>query len=225
MKSLLAISISSPPLLHQALLMASLARGSSRLAEVQLDASTHALIENLLALGVAIVVDESTKGGKSTATIDVAGTGGYWPNSDAELHANGDFSLACFLIAACSLGRGRYSIYPGRAVSDAELVPFLNALTDLGTAIHHERTDDEMLINLGPTPLRGGRLECGQNFSPLALSSLLLVAPYAITDVLIRIAAIYDLRDTVNLMDQFGVTVIVEPSAIIVPALQCYRPL
>ena len=210
-----------PSPLQQALLVAALARGRSRLTGTQVDEPTHLLIENLLALGVAIVIDESV------GTIDVAGTGGYWPNSDAELRCNGDFPLGCLLMAACGIGHGQYTVLPGTPVSDdAAFAPLVDALADLGAAVHYERTGDRSVINLGPKPLRGGSIDLPPGCPPSVLTSLLLVAPYAVIDVFIRTASppARDMGDVLNLMDRFGASTVSEAPRFIIPAAQCYDP-
>src|SRR5512133_3821650 len=97
------VATAIPTLLQQSLLAACLAEGRSVFNEARPDDETRLFINNLLALGVALVVDEPAR------RIDVAGAAGYWPNSDADLNCAGPFPLTGLLIAACCVGRGQYT--------------------------------------------------------------------------------------------------------------------
>lgn len=211
-----------PSPLQQALVMACLADGRSRLGGAQIDTPTQLLIDNLLALGVAIVTDPDSD------SIDVAGTGGYWPNSDAELDCRDSFSLACLLAAGCGIGRGQYTVVCAAPPDGADpFVPLLDSLLDLGAAISHDLVDGCVAVNLGPTALRGGTTKLAAATPACVLASLLLIAPYALTDVFVscRGPVVEEVEPLLMLMNRFGVPAIQDGPRFIIPAPQRYRGL
>jgi 5-enolpyruvylshikimate-3-phosphate synthase len=208
-----------PSPLQQALVMACLADGRSRLSGTRIDAPTRLLIENLLSLGVAIVTDADS------GSIDVAGTGGYWPNSDAELDCGESFLLACLLAAGCSIGRGQYTVvYTAPPDGAGPFAPLLGSLLDLGATVSHDHIDGRIAVNLGPTALRGGTTEIAAAAPACVLASLLLIAPYALTDVFVscRGPAAQEVEPLLMLMDRFAVPAIQDGPRFIIPAPQRY---
>jgi 5-enolpyruvylshikimate-3-phosphate synthase len=207
--------------LQHALVMAALADGRSRFAHARADDHTRALVNGLLGLGVAVIIDGETD------HIDVAGTGGYWPNSDAELHMADSFPLTCLLVAACSVGRGQYTVTcDSPELGDTPFVPLLSALVDLRARVIHDVTDDgRVVVNIGPEPLRGGSTRLPVGCPSAVLESLLAVAPYAVSDVLIEARGTtgHATEHVMPLMDAFGVSVIEDAGRIIVAAPQRYR--
>ncbi|HOJ74836.1 MAG TPA: hypothetical protein PLL65_12995 [Phycisphaerae bacterium] len=207
--------------LQHALLIAALADGRSQFFRCKTDSVTQSLINSLLALGVAAIADPVAE------RIDVAGTGGYWPNSDAELDAGNSFPLACLLTAACSIGRGQYTVsYDTGNLGDAPLVPLLSALVDLRASVVHDVADDgRMVINVGPGAIRGGTIRLPMGCPPAVLESLLIVAPYATDDVMIeaRNATHSAIEHLIPLMETFNVSVLEDAGRFIIAAPQRYR--
>lgn len=206
--------------LQHALVMAALADGRSTFAHAEPDEQTQLLVNGLLGLGVAVIVDPVTR------RIDVAGSGGYWPNSDAEIDGGDSFPLTCLLIAACSVGRGQYTV---RCVAPAEgdkpLIPLLSALVDLRASIDHGFANGRLWVNIGPESIKGGTTRLPMGCSPVVLESLLVVAPYAITDVMVeaRGSTSHATEHLLPLMDRFGVSVVEESGRFVVAAPQRYR--
>lgn len=206
--------------LQYALVMAALADGRSEFAHTHLDDHTRTLINGLLSLGVAIIVDPET------GRIDVAGTGGYWPNSDAELEAGDSFPLTCVMVAACSVGRGQYTVrchYPPG--NDQPFVPLLSGLMDLRASVLHDVKDEHVVINVGPEALRGGVTRLPVGCPAAVLESLLVAAPYAAADVMIeaRGTTAHAVDQLIPLMDAFGIAVVQDAGRFIVAAPQRYR--
>jgi len=206
--------------LQHALVIAALADGRSRFAGASPDAPTHSLVKALLALGVAVIVDPTTQ------RIDVAGGGGYWPNSDAELEMADSFALTCLAVAACSIGRGQYTLTCDcPPEGENAFTPLLSALVDLRGTVTHDVSDGRVMIHVGPEPIRGGTLRLPVGCPPAILESLLLVAPYAVSDVLIeaRGSTAHATQQLIPLMDAFGVAVIEDAGRFIIAAPQRYR--
>lgn len=203
--------------LECALVMAALADGRSRLSGVHPDARTRLLLDGLVALGVAATSDAST------GRIDVAGTGGYWPNSDAELHAGDSPAIACLLTAACSIGRGQYAVAcDGPA---APLLPLMNALADVRASVAHEESNERLVIRSGPESIKGGTVWLSADCPEFVLQSLLTVAPYSAGDVMIAAHGSTDQTTggLLPLMDLFGVSVLEDGGRFVVAAPQRYR--
>lgn len=205
--------------LQQSLLIACLARGHSQFAGVHVDEPTRRLIDGLLALGASLIVD------KPTARIDIAGTGGHWPNIDAELSCGGSMPLACLLIAACTVGRGQYSVdCAGGEQAVEALTPLLDALRDIGANIGAEPDHLGSAITVAAATLHGGSLTLKENTPPCVVHAIMLTAPYATRDVFISGPGQdrTSFADTVELMGAFGVSVVHEGDKLIIPAPQIY---
>lgn len=203
--------------LEWALFMAALADGRSCITCAGLDSRSRRLIDALEGLGVTIRSDDPGH------RIEVTGTGGYWPNSDAVLHVGRSLPLVCLLTGACAVGRGDYVVRS--ELPAASLDPFWIALSDLRAVVTHEETEDGLLIRTGPESVKGGTLWLARDCPSTILQTILLIAPYCAGDIMIASPDTADAASTqlCRLMELFNVPVIEEAGRFIVPAPQRYR--
>jgi 3-phosphoshikimate 1-carboxyvinyltransferase len=210
-----------PNQLYEALIAAALADGTSRLSGVRFSGETRAMIEALRLLGVPIRSDERL------GTLAITGSGGHWRIGEA--------SFVCvyagavpFLAAACCVGIGLYQLDGNCQVRQEPIEPMVNGLRDLGAAIGYADAEGYLPITIRASGLNGGTLLASPGASDDWLRALLLVSPFARTDVFLDLTGpadnATDLSATLQLMASFGVSVVAdETRRIIVPAPQRYR--
>jgi 3-phosphoshikimate 1-carboxyvinyltransferase len=135
-------------------------------------------------------------------------------------------SATQLLLAACALGRSRYHL--ARAtIDDSSTRTLINAVTDLGLAVHAERTESGPTIQFGGSVFRGGRTAISGLAAVTAVSSLLLVAPCATGDLFLEMPA-WPTRPpqvtaALRIMERFGIAVVDDKrDRVIIPAPQAY---
>src|SRR5215210_5626469 len=94
----------SKSLTNRALVIAALAKGTSRLTNCLFADDTSVMIDSLKRLGFELKIDEVA------SEIIVEGRGGEIPAASAELYCQNSGTSTRFLTAMCSVGRGKYSI-------------------------------------------------------------------------------------------------------------------
>jgi 3-phosphoshikimate 1-carboxyvinyltransferase len=121
----------SPPgsksITNRALLLAGLARGTSRLTGALKSDDTRYMAQALRAMGVTVDEPDAT-------TFVVTGTGELKAPADALFLGNAGTATR-FLTAAVALGRGRYVIDGDQHMRKRPILPLVEALKSLGVAI------------------------------------------------------------------------------------------
>jgi len=211
----------SPSIVCQTLLIMALADGKSKVRNFPINQETLCLIDALRCLGLFIRVDEA--GGQ----LEILGCGGLWPNSTGELYCSGNFDIFCLLTAACSIGRGHYQIDGDEQLHQTNIQPLINALINLGATVTYEDRKGYPPITTFRSSLRGGTVGFASRPSLSILYSLLIVAPYASSDVFIELRGDpidREIIQTRKLMETFGVSVVNDNmKAFIIPSLQRYK--
>ncbi len=198
---------SSRSITNRALVLSALAEGRSILSNVLFAEDTRLMIEALRRLGVAIAIDEH--GGLA----EVTGRGGNIPESDADLSCGNSGTTLRFLTAVASLGRGGQYRFDGRPrLRQRPIGCLAEALQEYGTGF-------EFLVEPGFPPfvvhakgLRGGILRMDAPESSQMISGLLMVAPFAVRDVMIETPlatpSLPYITMTTSMMERFGVVVL-----------------
>ena len=152
----------------------------------------------------------------------MTGSGGYWPNDQADLRFDHDEAAMHLIAAACCVGHGQYRIDAAEPLRDKSIKPLTDALIDLGAGIGYESNTHHPPITIRATGLPGGTTRLVSHTWPL--SAVLLAAPCARTDVFIELAEPAQVSQTLATMESFGVQVIADGrQCFIVPAPQPYR--
>lgn len=211
----------SKSLSNRALLLAALAEGRTQIDRLLFADDTRLMIDGLRGLGVAIAAEEDAARGI------VVGCGGAWPNPEADLFCGNAGTVARFLTAACCLGHGAHRIDGVERMRHRPIGPLVDALNDLGAAVACAGADGFLPLNISARSLRGGTVSIRQPPSSQFLSALLLVAPLACGDVMIRVDGPLPsapfVRMTLHLMDHFGVAFVEQDlRRFIVPGTQHY---
>lgn len=212
----------SKSITNRALLIAALAEGESDLHGVLFSDDTNYMTAALRQLGVDVECDEQA------ARVHVAGRSGEWPVTQADLFVGNAGTAMRFLLAALCLGRGRYRIDGTARMRDRPIQDLVDALKQLGGKVRCEHDTGCPPVVVDARGLSGGSTEVRGDRSSQFISALLQVAPYAASDVEVRIHGRLIARPyvamTVGVMAAFGVEVgQPDESRYTVPAGRPYR--
>ena len=192
----------SKSLTNRALIIASLADGTSQLHGILKSDDSYWCIESLTKLGVKVVIEGET--------AYVEGTGGVWPNNAGELYVGAAGTVARFLPGALAVGHGAWTLKGSKRMSERPLSPLLSALTTLGAQFDYQQSERCLPFTLQAKGLQGGEVHLPGSTSSQFISGLLLAAPYATEQITLHIDGEVVQRDyvqmTLDMMASFGVT-------------------
>lgn len=210
----------SKSLTNRAFVIAALARGTSALHGVGLADDMRHMIRFLKDLQIDVTVDEASR----IATVH--GCGGHIPTGEADLFCGNAGTVARFGTAMCCLGTGRYRIDGVERMRSRPIGPLVNVLRDLGAGIGYEQKEGFVPLTIVAAGLRGGQASLAADQSSQFVSAVLLAAPYARSDVLLHLVGEVVsepyIRMTLQMMEDFGASVLADRGRYIVPALQTY---
>ncbi len=205
----------SKSLTNRALLIASLASGTTRLTNALFSDDSRYFAKALQALGFDVQLDEVNQ------EMAVAGLGGKIPASKAELFIGNAGTAARFLSAFLTLGKGEYILDGDARMRERPIGDLVIALQSLGVKLGPASTDDWSLITdyshvcppikIIASGLPGGKTKIAGNISSQFLSALLMVAPYAKSPIEIEVATDLNSKPYVDMtiatMKDFGVEI------------------
>lgn len=195
----------SKSLTNRALLIAALGEGESELVGVLDSRDTQVMIESLKRLGVEVSQDAAGQ------TVRVRGCGGVIPASQADLYLENSGTSIRFLTAACALGNGHYRLDGNERMRQRPIADLLAALNQLGARARCEQDTACPPVVIEAQGLAGGTAVVETSLSSQFLSALLMAAPGAQSDVVIRLSGTpvsepyIDM--TLGVMARFGVVV------------------
>lgn len=206
----------SKSLTNRALLIAALARGTTRITNALFSDDSKYFAEALQTLGFDLQLDEANH------EMTVTGLGGKIPARKAELFIGNAGTAARFLSAFLTLGHGEYILDGEPRMRERPIGDLIDALHQLGVKIsplsRRERAEGEGEIHSICPPveifakgLPGGKTKIAGNISSQFLSALLMVAPYAHAPIEVELTT--DLNSqpyvdmTIAIMREFGVEI------------------
>ena len=193
----------SKSLTNRALLIASLAEGTTRLHNALFSDDSRFFAHALQTLGFAIQLEEARQ------EMTVTGLGGHIPSKKAELFVGNAGTAARFLTAFLTLGYGDYVVDGDSRMRERPIGDLIDALTQLGAEL--EATNDCPPVHISASGLPGGKTYLAGNISSQFLSALLMVAPYAKSPVEIEVTTELNSKPyvdmTISMMKEFGVIV------------------
>ena len=193
----------SKSITNRLLLLAALARGTSRISGILHSDDTDAFAQALADLGFRL----SFNGGGECI---IQGSGGKIPAQTAHVWCGSAGTAARFLAAAVAAGRGSYVLDATPQMRRRPMTPLIDALTSQGASIRTP-PDVDALLAIETQELTGGLITLGgTKVSSQYLSALLMAAPMAKTPLEIRTAVPVSrpyVDMTCGLMAQFGVEV------------------
>ena len=211
----------SKSLTNRALVIAALADGTSVLRGSLDSEDTRHMVAALERLGFAIEWE------RRAGTIRVVGRGGTIPCAGARLFGGNAGTTVRFLTSLVALGRGRFTIDGDARMRERPIQDLLDALAALGVVARSERETGCPPVVVDAAGIAGGRAAVAGETSSQFASSILLVAPYAASDVHVTILGTLVgapfVEMTLALMRRSGVESLREGNEIHVAAGQRYR--
>ena len=194
----------SKSLTNRALLIASLAKGTTRLTNALFSDDSRYFAKALQILGFDIQLDEVN------CEITVTGLGGKIPVDNVELFIGNAGTAARFLSAFLTLGNGEFVLDGDERMRERPIGDLIFALSQLGASIETSSSNCPP-VKIKAFGLRGGKTSIAGNISSQFLSALLMVAPYADTPVEIEVFTEPNSRPyidmTLAIMRDFGVEI------------------
>jgi 3-phosphoshikimate 1-carboxyvinyltransferase len=192
----------SKSITNRVLLLAALADGVSTLENTLFSEDSHWCMACLRQMGIVVEADAQAE------RVIVHGRGGYFKQTeDAPLFVGNSGTTARFLVAAAALGEGDFEFDGVPRMRQRPIGPLLACLRQLGGRFSSDNEAFPLIVHGGG--LAGGPAELDASASSQYLTALLQVAPYAKTDVTIRllgklVSEPY-IEMTLRLMEQFGI--------------------
>jgi 3-phosphoshikimate 1-carboxyvinyltransferase len=193
----------SKSLTNRALLVSSLAEGTTRLTNALFSDDSCYFAKALQALGFDVQLDEARQ------EMTVTGLGGNLPVREAELFVGNAGTAARFLTAFLTLGRGEYILDGDARMRERPIQDLIDALNQLGVEL--EARNNCPPVQIFANGLMGGKTKIAGNISSQFLSALLMVAPYARSPIEIEVTTELNSKPyvdmTIAVMKDFGVEV------------------
>jgi 3-phosphoshikimate 1-carboxyvinyltransferase len=213
----------SKSLTNRALLLASVASGTSRLTNVLLADDTRVMLDGLQRLGFDVRLDELAK------TVVLTGTGGKVPAAAAELFCGNSGTTIRFLAALCSIGCGTYTLDGVPRMRQRPIAELVDVLKNLGVRAGYTGEPGYPPVEIHADGLAGGVVRYGSAASSQFLSAVAMVGPFARHELRVHLESPQTswpyVAMTLRLMDLFGHTPELirdpatgEPRQLIVPA-------
>ncbi len=187
---------------HRALMLASLAHGTSRIVGLSDARHVRSTIEVLRGLGIGIEV------GRDGFLVH---GGPYWPRREAVSVGSSGTTLY-FMIGLASLAHAPVTLTGQKYFQRRPVGPLLEALTQLGIRLDSDQARPPITVQ--PSRPTGGHVQIAGTLSQW-ISGLLMVAPFATGPTVVEVQGELNEQPyvelTVNMMRQFGLEVEVAP--------------
>lgn len=194
----------SKSITNRALLLATLAGGTSTLRGVLFSDDSRHFLKCIQGLGFETDVDEEKR------IITVKGLGGALPVGQADLYVGSAGTAARFLTACLGLSKGRFHLDASEQMRRRPMAPLLDSLKELGCEILYE---DDTAQGHFPFTLRGrgfckNSISVNIDSSSQFLSALLIASCLCPQDFTTSIQGSHGMSYidmTLKMMEQFGV--------------------
>ncbi|GIU35548.1 3-phosphoshikimate 1-carboxyvinyltransferase [Shewanella schlegeliana] len=191
---------------NRALLLATLARGTTTLTNLLDSDDIRYMLASLKQLGVNYRLSQNN------TICELEGLGGPLNASEPQTLFLGNAGTAMRpLCAALTLGQGKFTLTGEPRMEERPIGDLVDALRQLGAEVKYLKDDGFPPLDITSTGLNGGDVEIAGDLSSQFLTALLMVAPLAKGDVNIKIKGELVSKPyidiTLALMAQFGVEV------------------
>lgn len=192
----------SKSITNRALLLATLAAGTSTLWGVLFSDDSRHFLKCIQELGFEAEADEEKR------TVRVKGLGGALPRTEASLYVGSAGTAARFLTACLGVSRGVYHMDASEQMRRRPMAPLLASLEELGCEIIYEGDEGHFPFTLKGRGFSQKRIEVDIGHSSQFLSALLISSCLSPEDMTIQIQGEHGMsyiRITTRMMEQFGV--------------------
>lgn len=213
----------SKSLTNRYLTCAALADGVSTLRGVSLSDDVQAMLGGLGQLAIRVDVRADRQ------ELHIAGCHGNVVGDEVEINVGNAGTAMRFLTGLSCLGHGVRRLDGTPRMRQRPIEDLVEALRALGAQIAYDGVEGYPPLKVRASGLTGGEVVLEQPPSSQFISALLMVAPYAARDVLVRIEGALVSRPyvdmTIDVMRSMGAEVVAgDGPAYIVPAWQRYQP-
>jgi 3-phosphoshikimate 1-carboxyvinyltransferase len=193
----------SKSLTNRALLIAALADGTTHLTNALFSDDSRYFAKALQTLGFDVQLDEANH------AMTVTGLGGKIPVKKAKLFIGNAGTAARFLSAFLTLGNGEYILDGEPRMRERPIGDLIEALQQLGVEL--EARNNCPPVEIFAKGLPGGKTKIAGDISSQFLSALLMVAPYAQSEIEITLSTELNSKPyvdmTISIMKEFGVEI------------------
>ena len=198
----------SKSLSNRALLLAALARGTTRIDNLLRSDDTQVMLDALETLGIDLDLGDAA----DATTVRIKGAGGplVTSNQTFDLHLGLAGTALRPLTAALTLGSGTFTLDGTERMRERPIAHLVDGLTQLGANISYLGSQGYPPLKVCGTGLTGGTANIPGHVSSQFLTSLLMAAPLAAAPITItvegeQVSKPY-LDITLALMARFSVT-------------------
>lgn len=214
----------SKSLTNRALLLATLAKGTSILRGVLFSDDSRHFIQCVQDLGFETKVDEENK------IVEVTGLGGPVPKEEASQYVGSAGTAARFLAAYLGVSNGTYHMDASEQMRKRPMAPLLASLKELGCEITFEEKEGYFPFTLKGHGFGKDTISVDIEHSSQFLSALLIASCLSPKDMHIQVEGSHGMayiEITRKMMEQFGVKVDVSKDGrtYTIPAGQKYQAL
>jgi len=192
----------SKSITNRALLLATLAQGTSTLRGVLFSDDSRHFLKCIQELGFETKVDEERK------IVQVTGLGGAIPKAEASPYVGSAGTAARFLTAYLGVSQGIYHMDASRQMRRRPMAPLLASLRELGCEILYEGEEGHFPFTLKGHGFGKRLITVDIGHSSQFLSALLISSCLSPEDMTIRLQGEHGMsyiRITTRMMEQFGV--------------------
>lgn len=193
----------SKSITNRALLIASLANGRTKLSNALFSDDSKYFAQALQTLGFDVKLDEANH------EMIVEGLGGKIPAQKAELFIGNAGTAARFLSAFLTLGNGEYILDGEPRMRERPIKDLIDSLNQLG--VEAEAKNNCPPVEIFAKGLPGGKTKIAGDISSQFLSALLMVAPYAQSEIEITLSTELNSKPyvdmTIEVMKEFGIEI------------------
>lgn len=211
----------SKSITNRALLLATLAQGTSTLQGVLFSDDSRHFLKCVQDLGFETQVDEATK------VVTVTGLGGALPKKEAWQYVGSAGTAARFLTAYLGISEGTFHMDASEQMRKRPMAPLLTSLRELGCEIAYEGAEGYFPFTLKGQGFGKQEISVDIEHSSQFLSALLITACLSPQDFTIHVEGSHGMayiEITRQMMEQFGVHVSVSSDGLTytIPAGQKY---
>jgi 3-phosphoshikimate 1-carboxyvinyltransferase len=188
---------------HRALILSLLADGESVLINALRCEDTEHTVQALIKFGVPVFWESDC--------VRVLGRGGKFKATDDRIDVGNSGASMRFLTALAALKKGTTLLDGSERMRKRPIGELLNGLGELGVKAYSQKGDNYPPVIVESQGLQGGTVRIKGEESSQFLSSLLMVAPYALRDVHIEVTGPLASKPYVDItrdvMSAFGVEI------------------
>lgn len=197
---------------NRALVLAALSKGECKITNLLHSDDTEHMLNAIAKLKGAEISWED-----SGETLIIKGNGGDLKSTSDEIYLGNAGTASRFLTSVATLvksfeGQNHIVLTGNKRMTERPIGPLVDALRSNGAEIEYLKSQGSLPLKIATTPLKGGYIELAATISSQYVSSLLMAAPFAETDVTLKLVggkpiSILYIDMTIELMKKFGVTV------------------